>query len=1050
MTSLTSKADAVKAAVSSTTACTSATTVTLRELLAPETSPASATSIVTKKTTTRRAPAKSSTRTTAKGAAAQATESGLSAKEREILATHVINAAFKSLTEAARASAQPAPSKRGDATPTPRRSGPGTPLRRSLSTPPSPLQPRTLNRSSTTIDPSATAKSARCPSVSSTCLPTVECVRVAFMCLRSLKGPASSEKSLELEMGMSAFVGKLLGLGLHEQALKELRVLKQRLEERAAGGTKKTAKAAPNDATTAARVLSDLLDFKEGSISPNTRQLVISTQLYALRIMAHARKPGQIEGAIPFLRESNKTSPLSLLLQSARDNPKDTAKISRQIESLCAILFSLTPGCSSKSDAEAAEQRLHPSPTSAFELQCIGLRTRLHHWKVAGRPGDADKDILLPLSRSLAAFGRRLKPVSSSAHSLCEDSFQQIQGMIDDQGLTSSQTSKSPVAAIYQSLGSSALSLKRSEEAKTWVEKLHGMLDPEVDSTARRIAVTGQLLAVCLKCKLDERRVTPLLAGVLEGMQGMFRGETSELDDLLVDLSQARRAAVGVLMNASTSSPGKLSSQLTELLETFVTQYPRFTIRWLGKPPTREGNTKDFLRFETRRQAVQGTLNQMLDGALVVTKSRLSSSKVEWAKVDAALQDCLELLDRMDMKGPASGSNGNSYYVKISNLYYMKYALSRQDHTDPGDSTTLRALKRSLDAVRDRTPKEKAAGQYVTKLERFADACVKSKRTDQAKEALQSICTTMVEEGVLSNVAALLDEQPPAMAWSDSDGSEALSRTLCSIAKIDKSWTSWTCFLSEIERAAVLEHLVQTITSGDPGKNMEPLKLTDPLVEPLLRIYSPEKFPVRRLRTLLHLFSMNMTHPDQSSSIQSQIELALQAISSGGLGEDASLDRYIPHLRAYFSSLLAMLDWSANNQELQSSLALWRTYTQKSNTADDIFTRIDNPAVLSTHLKVIADLASMKGESSLLVTALELLADLSKKTREPALDEVLANCNLLASHYANLGYADKAEAVLGATREMIAKADKVSGEAVAEFHLSVAEQCVAAGNFDKA
>lgn len=621
--------------------------------------------------------------------------------------------------------------------------------------------------------------------------------------------------------------------------------------------------------------------------------------------------------------------------------------------------------------------------------------------------------------------------------------------MITEQDLTPSQTSKSPVAAIYQSLGSSALSLKRSDNANTWVEKLHGMLDLEVDSTARRISVTAQLLAVCLKCKLDERRIVPLLTEVIEGIQGMFRGETSELDDLLVDLSLARRSAVGVLVSASgSSSTVKLSPQLSELLETFVTQYPRFTIRWLGKPPARDGNTKDFLRFDTRRQAVQGTLSQLLDGALVVTKSRLTSGKVEWSKIDAVLQDCLELLERMgDMKASA---NGNTYYVKISNLYYMKYALSRQDSAESGDATPLRALRRSLDAIRDRTPREKEAGQYVTKLERFADACARSKRTDQAKEAFQSICTAMVEDGVLSKIAALLDEQPPALAWSNSDGSEALSRTLCSIAKLDKSWTSWTCFLSEIERAAVLEHLVQTITSGEPGRNPERLKLSDPLVESLLRIYTLEKFPVRRLRTLLHLFAMNMTHPDQAHSIQSQIEASMEEVSSGELGEDEGLGRYVPHLRAYFTSLLAMLDWSPSNNDLQSSLSLWRTFTEKSNTRNDIFNRIDNPAVLSTHLKAIVDLASMKGDSSLLVSTLELLADLSRKMKEPALDEVLANCNLLASHYANLGYTDKAEAVLGATREMITQADKVSGEAVAEFHLSVAEQCIATGSFDKA
>ncbi|SPO02777.1 related to cell division-associated protein [Cephalotrichum gorgonifer] len=1060
MTSISSKADAVKAAVSSTTTCTPATTVTLRELLIPESSstPVAPTSAARK--TTSRAPAKSTTTRPnaqpAKSTTAQAKDAGLTSKEREILATHIVNAAFKSLTEAAKAQAQPLPSKKSE-TPaaTPRRSPGGTPLRRSLSTPLSPMQPRTLNRTSTTIDTSTTSKSGRYPaSSSSACLSTVECVRVAFMCLRSLKGPDPAGKSLELEMGMSAFVGKLLALNLHEQALKELRVLKLRLEDRAASSaSKKSTKSASNDATTTARTLSELLDFKEDSISPITRPLVISAQLYALRIMAHSRKPGQIEGAIPFLRESNKSSLLQLLLQSVRDNPKDAAKTSRQIESFASILLSLTPGCSGKDDAEAMEQRLHPSPAAAFELQSVALRARLEYWKITGRPGDIDRDILLPFSRCLAAFGRRLKPVSPSAHDLCEESFLRIQRMMDEQGLVPSQTSKSPVGAIYQCLGSSALSLKRSEVAKTWVERIHGMLSPEVDSTARQISVTAQLLAVCLKCKLDERRVVPLLTEVIEGIQGMFRGETSELDDLLVDLSLARRSAVGVLMNASgsNSSPANLSSQLTDLLETFITQYPRFTIRWLGKPPNRDGNPKDFVRFESRRQAVQGTLNQLLDGALVVSKSQLTSSKVEWSKVDAVLQDCLELLERMgDIKGPANGTNGNTYYVKISNLYYMKYALWRQDSTNHDASSPLRALRRSIDAIRDRTPREREVGQYVTKLERFADACAKSKRTDHAREALQSICTTMVEEGVLSKVAALLYDQPPAVAWSSSDGSEALSRTLCSIAKLDKSWTSWTCFLSEIERAAVLEHLVQTITSADPGKSREPLKLSDPLVDSLLRIYTLEKFPVRRLRTLLHLYSMNMTQPDQAPPIRSQIETAIQTVSSKDIGEDGALGRYIPHLTAYFTSLDAMLDWTQNSPELRSAISIWHNFTKSSTTRDDIFGHIDNPAILSTHVKAIADLASMKGESTLLVSALELLADLSKKMKEPVLDEVLANCNLLASHYANLGYTDKAEAVLAATKETIAQADGLSGEAVAEFHLSVAEHCIATGNFDKA
>src|SRR5690606_27849661 len=132
----------------------------------------------------------------------------------------------------------------------------------------------------------------------------------------------------------------------------------------------------------------------------------------------------------------------------------------------------------------------------------------------------------------------------------------------------------------------------------------------------------------------------------------------------------------------------------------------------------------------------------------------------------------------------------------------------------------------------------------------------------------------------------------------------------------------------------------------------------------LLRIYTLERFPVRRLRTLIHVFAMNMTNPDQAHSIQSQIEVALEEVSSGELGEDEGLGRYVPHLRAYFTSILAMPDWSLHN-DLQSSLSLWGTIAEKSTTRNDIFNRIDSPAVLSTHLKAIADLASMRGDSSL-------------------------------------------------------------------------------------
>lgn len=1061
MTSINSKVEAVKTAVSSATTCTSATTVILRELLISEIDLTPTTSTTTKPIS-KRVPTTSRTRT--KAAESTKIESqtggknaGLSAKDKEVLATHVINASLKALTEAAKASPPPqTPRKRTEPGPTPRWTPSGT-LRRSLSTPLSPLQPRTLNRTATTIEPPL-SKPSRCPtsSANGACFALVECARVAFQCLRSLNGPeASSQKSMQLEMGISAFVGKLLALGFQDHALRELRILKKRLEERAlAGNTKKGTKtAATTEASVSnARVLSDLLDFKESAISSSTRALVISTQLYVLRLMMLSKKPEQIEAAAPFLRESNKTSPLNLLLESLRDDPKDITKVARQVESLASIVLSLTPSPSNREDAEAMEPRLHPSPSCVFELQALFLKAKMHLWKISRRTGDIDKEILTPFSRYLAAFGRRLRHVSPDFYELCLETFLGLQEMIKDQGLTWSETSKSPVATVYQSLGTSAISLKRVAEAKNWVEKLYSFLDTEKDSAARRCSIAAQLLGLCLKCKLDEPKVTNLLAETIEGMQGTLRGESAELDQLLVDLSLARRSAVGLLMSASEKK-SKLSSALTELLQSFIIQYPRFTIRWLGKPPSRDAGAtgKDFLRFETRRQAVQGTLGQVLDSALVVTKSLLSSGKVDWTKPDAVLQDCLDLLDRMgDLKGSLNGSNGNTYHVKISNLYYMKYALMRQNPENANDLTALRALRRSLDAVRNRSPKEKEAAQFVAKLERFADICTKFRRIEEARESLQSICTTMVEEGVLSNVASLLNDQPPSVAWSTDEKTELLSRTLCSISKLDKSWNDWTFFMPEVERAAVLEHLVHIIASGENTKTKEPLKLTDPPADSLLRIYSLEKFPIRRLRTLLYLYSMHIANSDYSSSIRSHIDAAVRAASSKSLGEDGGLTRYLPHLTAYLSSVTSLTHWTPNNANLQAAVSHWRGVVDSSKSKEDVLSRIDDAATLTTHLKAVADLASMKGEGTLVVALLELLADLAKKLEESFLDDVVSNYSLLATQYASLGYTDKAEAIIESTKEIAEQTDKLSGATLADFHLSVADYCITTGSFDQA
>src|SRR6266536_2777025 len=229
MTSLQATADSIRAAVSSTSTCTPATATILSDLLLPK--PNIQTTIApsnSKKSTKSVAPSKQKASNVAPGKPrgrkivdqekAQEHVDQLSPKERSILATEVINATLKALSEAIKAPVQ-GPVRRQTASKDLVKASARKTLRRSNSLPQSPLQPRSLNRVSSS--PSISNRQIRSSSSASTTSfghrSTGECARVAFACLRTLqtsKLGGVDLPHLQLENGMSVLIGKLISLGL--------------------------------------------------------------------------------------------------------------------------------------------------------------------------------------------------------------------------------------------------------------------------------------------------------------------------------------------------------------------------------------------------------------------------------------------------------------------------------------------------------------------------------------------------------------------------------------------------------------------------------------------------------------------------------------------------------------------------------------------------------------------------------------------------------------------------------------------------------------------
>lgn len=1052
MASLTSDADAVKSAVSNISTCSAATIVTLKGLLLPkdDTSsgsgavPASARQAKTSKPleqtiagTTR---ATKKTKSTGDG-----TKEGLSARDRAALATQVVNSALKALGDAAKPVAQ-TPSKKqedGDLVKSVTRNA----LRRSNSLPMSPLQPRSLNRVATSPIKSARPISTANTTSISSCLSTVECARVAFFALRTLHSSGKiSLPELQLEAGMSSFVGKLIGLGLHDQAVKELRILKRRLE---GSSSVESSKTTSDDNKTSTNAMAELLDFSKAKPSGPAMSLIVTTQIQVLRLLAAMKKPSLIAAALPVLRISHGSSVINLLLSMAKQTSADQSKLARQMETVSQTLLSLSPSVSSSQDTIASDPRFSVSPETALEIQGLGLESRLLWWRLAGHEGDFEKDILSPLSRCVAAYVRRLKG-RPSIYRLCLNTVNGVYELIPPLRLTTATSSTPSNSTIYQMLAALARESGNLTDAVQWASKLRDSATPEKESAAKVCSIAAQLLAFQLK--LDPAKYLQedtLLNGVLAGVQGSLRGDTPELDELLGNVSALRRAIIPVLLGQVKDAKGTLvhpPASTKDTLESFVLQCPRFCLRWLGKPPSPTSSTKDYLRYEQRRQLLLQSIHHMLDSAFILAKALLSEERLGWDVLETMLADSLTLLEYMgELTMP---DEATSYYVKISHFFYMKYDNLRQRQSgSPTDSAALKALRRSIDCVKNRPAKEKAKAQLIIKFEKMAELCKSLGRVDEALEALRGIRDCLVDDGVLDAVAIALQREHPQVAWGVNFEAEVLCRTLSSIARLETAWLDWTVDFPEAEQAAALEHRLQFVLLSSEKRSQ--VTLADPTVDALLRIYIPTRFPIRRLRTLLQLLTAAVGDKELLSNIRSIAADAVQ-VGQNDLGEDVPLAQYLPHLKALFTSCTGLVDGYPDTQLLEHTLSIWRGLVDSHPTREGLEGAIDGVTDLLAHLESVADFLRLKGHQSLLDVVVRLAADISRIFQGPRPEQFVQSHTALAMHLFDTGLSLQAADIFDTAEAFLARSEDSPGYLAAEVQLAYADISITSGSTAKA
>jgi separase len=1076
MTSLQAKAESVRSALVSTSTCTAATVTLLNELLSPKpsgqasenalnTNPTSKGSSAARSRTVR-AP-KSSAHDSVRHKDGEFSRDGLPPKEKAILATEVINATLKSLNSPGKAA--PLQQSSSDVKDSPRRRV----LRRSTSLPQSPLEQRSLNRisSSPSIGSRSSRSSSSASTTSSSYRAMAECARIAFACMRALQSSRTpcmiDMPPLQLENGMSVLIGKLINLGFDELAVKELRILKRRVD----GIAKAPDKQAPNksgrsggiqvsNTTVTTESLVELLDFEVPPTGGAALLLAITTQLQALKLLASSKKPNLITATLPKLCPDYQSSPIRLLLQSAKESSNQATKAARQLEVLSQLILSLCPNVSTSDDVVAITPRLSTPPGVAIQLQTLAFQSRLLWWKLCDHQGDIENDILVPFSRCIAAFTRRSQCVSLETYLCASQAFQTIQSIVTNHSYFKSNGVKSPLQSIHKLLSSLAQDAGRFNDAVNWLKKVEEAYCGTPVSEVQRCALAASLVALKLVISASDAEVEELLMLVLEGLEGPLKGESLELDELLSELSKARRAAISRLYKqgpvSNKNAASVMSDGVRQMCESLILLCPRFSIRYLGKPPDPSSAPKVIVRYEQRRQFVAKSGFHAIDSSMFLLKQFQSEGRLTWELMDSTLQDCLRLLERTERHAQDSTDEravaATSYFVRMSQLYFTQHLNMRRDTEGPKDIQHVRPLRRSIECVSTRSILEKKAALTNSKLERLADICKTIGRYDEARDTLITLQKALIESGILSRVAMAGGSRPLREAWHESEDALMLARAFSSLVKLELKSGSrllqvpfYDAAWPLQEKGLVLEHLLDVL----PRQHKESPTVQREIVLELFAVYEPRKFPIRRLRIATYLLKMD---PEQRRDLSDDVQNTLAISKVAAVvenSEDTELVSYLPHLQALVSAAMELQENYPRVDLLRPHLASWCSILETVKDYEALTKIVDGVPELLNHLHSIADFLHMKGFSMMRVAVLRMITNLNEMPRPDSCpDDLVLSYISLGLQYLELGYSGKAGLSFDRAQSHASR-NGVTPEALVQVQLSYAEYLLAIGNSGK-
>lgn len=988
-----------------------------------------------------------------------------SKEDQQRLATQVVNVILKSFTE--KIASQTGPNV------SPCRKPSKAKVQTSLQSPAegsSPLKPVSGNivgkpSKSRQAKPPKAASPSQCDSGCGIAA-QAECGRLALAWLRIsqvAQGKRLDMSSFQVENAMSAFIGKLISLNLHDSAMEELGILHDllatriQLQTERLGVTSTVAAGChqPNQQSFA------YLIYFQGPIPPGqSLSLVITTQFQVLDLLSRNPLPEDLKVVLEHLKLEAACSPGRLIELASNSSDAEARTLAvRRLGSLARIISILCNHFRPFSPDDKSRLQRRPDPLVQLQYHTLFIQIRAKCYKLTDHHGDMARDFLRPFYRSLSAVTKETGKAKEEIYWIVTKEADQLLESLelksrDPQEFAESLSS--PVRSICQCLMNLALVNGLNDEAMTWA-RLGQSFSKGLRTSSVCLCSWTCRVADC-QLRLSSANLQPLvdessLLDAIQGLAGDLRGDSDELDDLLIAINSLRRALMSVPTELSKSRVKNVEKpEMVKLCIKLLSFCMKYLVRYSSKPSSSTADPAAALRCQRRQERAASIAAYFIESTAQFAEGCSLDEYDHWTSLDSGLQHAVQLLRNIEgcQESILSNAKLEGSVQLIVDLYWRRLVVFKEEQT--------RHAEQMFRIFEDWLYPQNMLNIYMKTAQKYGQYADQNKEWIQALKVFDSALKKYLASQDFHAAVRQAATESLKDVWTGSALRLYASQILLAYPKeaIEVSKSRNTCPMvydnvaaTDPARGLVLELQLSSLLSlikvprTDTEKVHEAIAHT---VDLLLSLYTQSRFPIRRLRVVNRILALQLFHPERSAYMMTNRPLCVSPAGKEALSEDLGLQAFESHLLTSHDVLSALQTPATSHEVLESAMKVWQTYCEATvtNTSLD---KVEDMLDWLEQLDFMSSFLAKEGQIHLRCSALEIIRHIREKIEAGKGRSLVRTFTDLVTCYIRRGDLERAGLHLLKGKKLW---KAVNGDVSTEISLQVssAQYALASGDFD--